>query len=140
MKERTLAIVKPDAVAKQCIGGILSRAEGAGLRVVAGKLIRLSREDAGRFYIVHKERPFYGDLCAFMSSGSVFVAALEGDGAIAKWRDLMGATDPAKAAAGTVRKDFGTNVERNASHGSDGPDTARWEISFFFGELELRAD
>jgi nucleoside-diphosphate kinase len=89
---------------------------------------------------VHKERPFYGDLCDFMSSGSVFVAALEGEGAIAKWRDLMGATDPAKAAANTVRKDFGTNVERNASHGSDGPDTARWEISFFFGELELRAD
>ena len=140
MKERTLAIVKPDAVAKHCIGAILSRAEGAGLRIVAGKSVRLSREDAGRFYIVHKERPFYGDLCAFMSSGSVFVAALEGEGAIAKWRDLMGATDPAKAAAGTVRKDFGTNVERNASHGSDGPDTARWEISFFFGELELRAD
>jgi nucleoside-diphosphate kinase len=140
MKERTLAIVKPDAVAKQCVGGILSRAEGAGLRIVAGKMIRLSREDAGRFYIVHKERPFYGDLCAFMSSGSVFVAVLEGEGAIAKWRETMGATDPAKAAAGTVRKDFGTNVERNASHGSDGPDTARWEISFFFGELELRAD
>lgn len=138
MKERTLAIVKPDAVAKHSIGAILARAEGAGLRLVAGKLIRLSREDAGRFYVVHKERPFYGDLCDFMSSGSVFVAALEGEGAIAKWRDLMGATDPAKAAAGTVRKDFGTNVERNASHGSDGPDTARWEISFFFGELELR--
>lgn len=140
MKERTLAIVKPDAVAKHSIGAILARAEGAGLRLVAGKLIRLSREDAGRFYIVHQERPFYGDLCDFMSSGSVFVAALEGEGAIARWRDLMGATDPAKAAAGTVRKDFGTNVERNASHGSDGPDTARWEIGFFFGELELRAD
>jgi nucleoside-diphosphate kinase len=140
MKERTLAIVKPDAVAKNCIGAILARAESAGLRIVAGKMLRLSREDAGRFYIVHKERPFYGDLCAFMSSGSVFVAVLEGEGAIATWRETMGATDPAKAAAGTVRKDFGTNVERNASHGSDGPDTARWEISFFFGELELRAD
>lgn len=138
MKERTLAIVKPDAVAKNVIGAILSRAEQAGLRVVGGKLLRLSPADAGRFYVVHKERPFYNDLCAFMSSGPVFVAALEGEGAIAKWRELMGATDPAKAAAGTVRKDFGTNVERNASHGSDGPDTARWEISFFFGELDLR--
>lgn len=138
MKERTLAIVKPDAVAKNAVGAILARAEGAGLRLVAGKMLRLSPADAGRFYVVHKERPFYGDLCTFMSSGSVFVAALEGEGAIAKWRDLMGATDPAKAAAGTVRKDFGTNVERNASHGSDGPDTARWEIAFFFGELELR--
>jgi nucleoside-diphosphate kinase len=138
MKERTLAIVKPDAVAKNSIGGILSRAEAAGLRVVAGKLLQLSHADAGRFYVVHKERPFYGDLCTFMSSGPVFVAALEGEGAIAKWRETMGATDPAKAAAGTVRKDFGTNVERNASHGSDAPDTARWEIAFFFGELELR--
>lgn len=138
MKERTLAIVKPDAVAKNVIGAILSRAEQAGLRIVGGKLLRLSPDDAGRFYVVHKERPFYKDLCAFMSSGPVFVAVLEGEGAIAKWRELMGATDPAKAAAGTVRKDFGTNVERNASHGSDGPDTARWEISFFFGELDLR--
>jgi nucleoside-diphosphate kinase len=139
MKERTLAIVKPDAVAKHAIGAVLSRAEGAGLRLVGGKLVQLSREDAGRFYVVHQERPFYGDLCAFMSSGPVFVAALEGEGAIAKWRETMGATDPAKAAAGTVRKDFGTNVERNASHGSDAPDTARWEIAFFFGELELRS-
>jgi nucleoside-diphosphate kinase len=138
MKERTLAIVKPDAVAKNSIGGVLSRAEAAGLRIVAGKLLQLSPADAGRFYVVHKERPFYGDLCTFMSSGPVFVAALEGEGAIAKWRETMGATDPAKAAAGTVRKDFGTNVERNASHGSDAPDTARWEIAFFFGELELR--
>lgn len=138
MKERTLAIVKPDAVAKNAIGGVLSRAEAAGLRIVAGKLLQLSPADAGRFYVVHKERPFYGDLCTFMSSGPVFVAALEGEGAIAKWRETMGATDPAKAAAGTVRKDFGTNVERNASHGSDAPDTARWEIAFFFGELELR--
>ncbi|MDX2166746.1 MAG: nucleoside-diphosphate kinase [Deltaproteobacteria bacterium] len=139
MKERTLAIVKPDAVAKNSIGAILSRAEAAGLRLVGGKLLQLSHADAGRFYVVHKERPFYGDLCTFMSSGPVFVAALEGEGAIAKWRETMGATDPAKAAAGTVRKDFGTNVERNASHGSDAPDTARWEIAFFFGELELRA-
>ena len=138
MKERTLAIVKPDAVAKQKIGEILARAEGAGLRLVAGKLLHLSREDAARFYVVHRERPFYASLCEFMSSGPVFVACLEGDNAIAKWRDTMGATDPSKAAPGSVRRDFGTNVERNASHGSDAPDTARWEIGFFFGELELR--
>jgi nucleoside-diphosphate kinase len=138
MKERTLSIVKPDAVAKQKIGEILARAEGRGLRLVAGRFLRLTREDAARFYIVHKARPFYADLCEFMSSGPVFVSVLEGEGAIATWRDTMGATDPAKAAPGSVRRDFGTNVERNATHGSDAPDTARWEISFFFGELELR--
>ena len=138
MRERTLSIVKPDAVAKHKIGEILARAEGAGLRMVAGKFLRLTEEDAARFYVVHRERPFYADLCAFMSSGPVFVSVLEGEGAIGKWRDTMGATDPAKAAPGTVRRDFGTNVERNATHGSDAPDTARWEIGFFFGELELR--
>jgi nucleoside-diphosphate kinase len=138
MKERTLSIVKPDAVAKQKIGEILARAEGAGLRIVAGRLLQLSRDDAARFYIVHRERPFYASLCEFMSSGPVFVSVLEGDGAILKWRETMGATDPAKAAPGSVRRDFGTNVERNATHGSDAPDTARWEIGFFFGELELR--
>jgi nucleoside-diphosphate kinase len=138
MRERTLSIVKPDAVAKQKIGEILARAEREGLRLVAGRLLQLSRQDAARFYIVHKERPFYADLCEFMSSGPVFVGVLEGEGAIAKWRAIMGATDPAKAAPGSVRRDFGTNVERNATHGSDAPDTARWEIAFFFGELELR--
>ena len=138
MKQRTLSIVKPDAVAKRKIGEILARAEAAGLTIAAGKLVHLSREDAARFYIVHKERPFYADLCAFMSSGPVFVSVLQGEDAITKWRDTMGATDPAKAAAGTVRRDFGTNVERNATHGSDAPDTARWEIAFFFGEIELR--
>lgn len=138
MRERTLSIVKPDAVAKRKIGEILARAEGQGLRVVSGKLLRLSRDDAARFYVVHRERPFYGDLCEFMSSGPVFVSVLEGDNAIAKWREIMGATDPAKAAPGSVRRDFGTNVERNATHGSDAPDTARWEIAFFFGEIELR--
>ena len=138
MKQRTLSIVKPDAVAKRKIGEILARAEGAGLSIVAGKLVHLSREDAARFYIVHKERPFYADLCAFMSSGPAFVSVLQGENAITAWRDTMGATDPAKAAAGTVRRDFGTNVERNATHGSDAPDTARWEIAFFFGEIELR--
>jgi nucleoside-diphosphate kinase len=138
MKERTLSIVKPDAVAKQKIGEIVARAEREGLRLVAGKLVHLTREDAARFYIVHKERPFYGSLCEFMSSGPVFVSVLEGENAIGKWREIMGATDPAKAAPGTVRRDFGSNVERNATHGSDAPDTARWEIGFFFGELELR--
>ena len=138
MKERTLSIVKPDAVAKRKIGEILARAEAQGLRLVAGKFIRLTREDAARFYVVHRERPFYQSLCEFMSSGPVFVSVLEGEGAIAKWREIMGATDPAKAPAGSVRRDFGTNVERNATHGSDAPDTARWEIGFFFGELELR--
>jgi len=138
MKERTLAIVKPDAVVQQKIGAVLARAEGAGLRLVAGKLLRLSRDDAARFYVVHRERPFYESLCGFMSSGPVFVGVLEGENAIARWRDIMGATDPAKAAAGSVRRDFGTNVERNATHGSDAPDTARWEIGFFFGEYELR--
>lgn len=138
MRERTLSIVKPDAVAKRKIGEILARAEGAGLRMAAGKFMRLAREDAARFYVVHRERPFYADLCEFMSSGPVFVSVLEGEGAIAKWRETMGATDPAKAGPGTVRRDFGTDVERNATHGSDAPDTARWEIGFFFGELELR--
>ena len=138
MRERTLSIVKPDAVAKHKIGEILARAESAGLRMVAGRFLRLTNEDAARFYVVHRERPFYADLCAFMSSGPVFVSVLEGEGAIGKWRETMGATDPAKAAPGTVRRDFGTNVERNATHGSDAPDTARWEIGFFFGELELR--
>ena len=138
MKERTLSIIKPDAVAKQKIGEILAHAERAGLRMVAGTFLQLTREDAARFYIVHRERPFYASLCEFMSSGPVFVSVLEGDNAITKWRDIMGATDPAKAAPGSVRRDFGTNVERNATHGSDAPDTARWEIGFFFGELQLR--
>jgi nucleoside-diphosphate kinase len=138
MKERTLSIVKPDAVGKQKIGEILARAEREGLRLVAGRLRHLTREDAARFYIVHRERPFYASLCEFMSSGPVFVGVLEGEQAITKWREIMGATDPAKAAPGSVRRDFGTNVERNATHGSDAPDTARWEIGFFFGELELR--
>jgi nucleoside-diphosphate kinase len=138
MKERTLSIVKPDAVAKRKIGEILARAEGQGLRLVAGKFLRLTPEDAARFYVVHRERPFYAGLCEFMSSGPVFVSVLEGEGAIAKWRAIMGATDPAKAPEGSVRRDFGTDVERNATHGSDAPDTARWEIGFFFGELEQR--
>lgn len=138
MVERTLSIVKPDAVAKRKIGAILARIEDAGLRIVATKSLALSKTDAGRFYAVHKERPFYGSLTDFMSEGPIVVSVLEGEGAIAKWRQIMGATDPAKAEAGSIRRDFGTNVERNATHGSDAPDTARWEISFFFGELDLR--
>jgi nucleoside-diphosphate kinase len=138
MLERTLSIVKPDAVAKRRIGAILARIEEAGLRVVATKSLALSKADAGRFYAVHRERPFYESLTDFMSEGPIVVSVLEGEGAIAKWRQIMGATDPAKAEAGTIRRDFGTNVERNATHGSDAPDTARWEIGFFFGELELR--
>jgi nucleoside-diphosphate kinase len=139
MTERTLSIVKPDAVAKRKIGAILARVEDAGLRVVACKTLALSKADAGRFYEVHRERPFYDSLTDFMSSGPIVVSVLEGDGAIAKWRHLMGATDPEKADEGSIRRDFGSNVERNATHGSDAPDTARWEIAFFFGELDLRA-
>jgi nucleoside-diphosphate kinase len=137
MSERTLSIVKPDAMRKHVIGEILRRFEAAGLRIAAAKLLHLSPETAARFYIVHKDKGFYRSLVEFMSSGPVFVSVLEGENAIAKNREIMGATDPAKAAAGTIRRDFGTDVEQNAAHGSDAPDTARWEISFFFSQLEL---
>ena len=132
--ERTLSIIKPDAVAKNVIGQIYSRFEQAGLRVVAARMLHLTREQAGAFYAVHKERPFYKDLVAFMTSGPVMVQALEGEGAIAKHREVMGATDPKKAAPGTIRADFATTVDENAVHGSDGPDTAKTEIAFFFPE------
>ncbi|MEW6271076.1 MAG: nucleoside-diphosphate kinase [Thermodesulfobacteriota bacterium] len=135
--ERTLSIIKPDAVAKHGIGKVLARIEAGGLRVVAGRYLQLTRKQAEAFYAVHKERPFYGDLCSFMTSGPVFVSVLEGENAIARYREVLGATDPAKAAAGTVRKDFGSDVEKNAAHGSDGPDTARQEIAFFFAGSEL---
>jgi nucleoside-diphosphate kinase len=138
MAERTLSIVKPDAVATNKIGEVVRAFENAGLRLVAGKLIRLDTQEAGRFYTVHKEKGFYGSLTKFMSSGPIFVMVWEGDGAIAKVREIMGATDPAKAAPNTLRKLVGTDVERNAVHGSDAPDTARWEIGFFFGQLELQ--
>lgn len=138
MAERTLSIVKPDAVAKNKIGEVVRAFENAGLKLVAGKLINLDAQEAGRFYTVHKERPFYGSLTKFMSSGPIFVMVWEGDNAIAKVREIMGATDPAKAAPNTLRKLVGTDVERNAVHGSDAPDTARWEIGFFFGQLELQ--
>jgi nucleoside-diphosphate kinase len=136
--ERTLAIVKPDAVGRSLVGDILRRSEGAGLRICALKLVHLTRGDAERFYLVHRERPFYDSLCSYMSSGPVVACVLAGEGAITRWRELMGATDPVKAAAGTIRKDFGVDVEKNAVHGSDGPDTAAQEIPFFFNVLEIQ--
>ncbi|MCU0970391.1 MAG: nucleoside-diphosphate kinase [Gammaproteobacteria bacterium] len=132
--ERTLSIIKPDAVAKNVIGEIYSRFEKAGLRIVAGRMLQLTPEQAGAFYAVHKERPFYKDLVTFMTSGPVMVQVLEGDGAIVKNREVMGATDPRKAAPGTIRADFAQTVDENAVHGSDGPDTAKAEIAFFFPE------
>jgi nucleoside-diphosphate kinase len=135
--ERTLSIVKPDAVGRNLIGEILRRFEAAGLRIAAGKLVRLTPQRAQAFYAVHKERPFFASLCAYMSSGPIFVSALEGENAIAKNREIMGATDPAKAADGTIRKDFGKDVEQNAVHGSDAPETAAQEIGFFFKPDEI---
>ena len=132
--EQTLSIIKPDAVAKNVIGEIYDRFEKAGLRIVAARMEHLSAEKAGEFYAVHKERPFYGDLVEFMTSGPVMVQVLEGESAIAKNREVMGATNPAEAAPGTIRADFAQTVDENAVHGSDGPDTARAEIAFFFGD------
>ncbi len=131
--ERTLSIIKPDAVAKNVIGKIYSRFEDNGLRIVAAKMLHLSRDQAENFYGVHRERPFFNDLVSFMISGPVIAQVLEGEGAIAKNRDIMGATDPRKAAPGTVRADFATTVDENAVHGSDSPETAAVEIAFFFG-------
>ncbi len=132
--ERTLSIIKPDAVAKNVIGEIYARFEKAGLRIIAAKMIWLSRSEAEGFYAVHKERPFFKDLVNFMISGPVMVQALQGESAISKNRDLMGATDPKKAAPGTIRADFAASIDANAVHGSDGPDTARTEIAYFFPE------
>ncbi|MET0151163.1 MAG: nucleoside-diphosphate kinase [Candidatus Binatia bacterium] len=137
--ERTLSIIKPDAVARNQIGQIIGMLEAGGLRVVAARLLRLSKSDAERFYAVHRERPFFQSLTTFMSEGPVLVMVLEGAGAIGKNREVMGATDPAKALPGTIRKAVGTNVERNAVHGSDAAETAKQEIAFFFGELEIPA-
>ena len=131
--ERTLSIIKPDAVAKNVLGEIYSRFEKAGLRIIAARMEHLSAQKAGEFYAVHKERPFYNDLVEFMTSGPVMVQVLEGEDAIAKNREVMGATNPADAAPGTIRADFAKTVDENAVHGSDGPDTARAEIEFFFG-------
>jgi nucleoside-diphosphate kinase len=135
--ERTLAIIKPDAMRRRLAGDIIKRILASGLEIRALKLMHLTLAQAGAFYEVHKARPFYRSLCEYMSSGPVLIAVLTGDGAIARWRDLMGATDPAKAAAGTIRKDFGENIEQNAVHGSDAPETAAHEISFFFSALEI---
>jgi len=136
--ERTLAIIKPDAVEGGHVGHIVARIEEEGFRIVALRMVRLTRAEAEGFYAVHRERPFFNDLTAFMSSGPAVVMALESGDAIARWRTLMGATDPAKAAAGTLRKQFATNIERNAVHGSDAPETASVEIGYFFSGVELR--
>lgn len=137
MIERTLSIVKPDAVRKNAVGAILSRFEAAGLKIVATRMVTLSKTQAQGFYAVHKERPFFDSLTTFMSSGPILVSVLEGEDAIHAHRDLMGATNPDEAAAGTIRKDFATNIEQNAVHGSDGSETAAWEIGYFFGGIDL---
>jgi len=136
--ERTFSIIKPDAVEKNAAGAILKAIQDSGLRVIALKMIRLTEQQAGGFYAVHKARPFFADLVKFMTSGPVIVCVLEGEGAIARWRELMGPTDSKKAPKGTIRGDFGTDVERNASHGSDAPETARVEISYFFNASEIQ--
>ncbi|MBE0505267.1 MAG: nucleoside-diphosphate kinase [Marinospirillum sp.] len=135
--ERTLSIIKPDAVAKNVIGEILSRFEKAGLQIVAAKMQHLSREQAEGFYAEHKERPFFKDLVAFMTSGPVVVQVLEGEGAVLKNRDLMGATNPKEAAAGTIRADFASSIDANAVHGSDATTSAAREIAYFFGDNEI---
>ena len=137
--QRTLTIIKPDAVAKGVSGQIIARFEQEGLKVLAAKLVHLSLAQAGGFYIVHRERPFYTSLCAFMTQGPCMPIVLEGESAIARLRELMGATDPAKAAAGTIRKDFAASIEANAVHGSDSPESAAFEIPYFFGALEIFA-
>ena len=135
--ERTFAIIKPDAVSRGQQGEILARIHKAGFKIVAIKSMRLTKEEAGGFYAVHKERPFFGELTDFMSSGKIFALVLEAEGAILKWRDTMGATDPQKAAPGTIRHDLGTSIGNNCTHGSDAPDTAAFEIGYFFAGLEL---
>jgi len=135
--ERTLSIIKPDGVEKNLIGEIYRRFEQAGLRIVAAKMLRLRQDQAEGFYAVHRERPFFKDLVSYMTSGPVIVQVLEGENAIQKNRDLMGATNPANAAPGTIRKDFAASIEENVVHGSDGPDTAAAEIRFFFAEADI---
>lgn len=138
-KEQTLSIIKPDAVAKNVIGKIITRFEDAGLKVVAGKMMQLSRQQAEGFYAVHKERPFFNALVSFMIEGPVFVQVLQGDNAIKKNRDIMGATNPKEAAPGTIRADFAESIDANAVHGSDSPETAKQEIAFFFKPEEICA-
>jgi nucleoside-diphosphate kinase len=135
--ERTLAIIKPDAVEKQSAGPIIERIEAAGFRIRALRRVHLTKAEAEGFYAVHRERPFFPSLTAFMSSGPAVVMVLEADGAIRKWRELMGATDPSKAPAGSIRAAFGTTIERNATHGSDAPETAAFEIGYFFAGIDL---
>ena len=139
MSERTLAIIKPDAVASGAAGQILARIEEAGFKVLAIKMVHMSEADAAGFYAVHRERPFFKSLVSFMTQGPSIPIVLERDNAIQRWRDLMGATDPAKAAAGTIRKDFASSIEANAVHGSDSPESAAFEIPYFFGALEIHA-
>ena len=135
--QRTLAIVKPDAVAKGAMGQIVARIEATGLKIIAARLVHLSPAGAAGFYAVHRERPFYASLCAFMTQGPCLPMVLEGENAIQRWRDLMGATDPAKAAPATIRKEFASSIEANAVHGSDAPQTAAFEIPYFFSSLDL---
>jgi nucleoside-diphosphate kinase len=135
--ERTFAIIKPDAVGRGQQGEILSRIHKTGFRIVAIRSMRLTKEEAGGFYAVHRERPFFGELTDFMSSGKIFAMVLEAEQAITKWREVMGATDPKKAARGTIRHDLGTSIGNNVTHGSDAPDTAAFEISYFFAGHEL---
>ena len=135
--ERTLTIIKPDAVQKGVVGRIITRFEEAGLRILAARLVHLTSAQAAGFYIVHRERPFYASLCAFMTQGPCIAMVLEGENAIQRWRDLMGATDFTKAAPGTIRKDFASSIEANAVHGSDSPASAVVEIAFFFSSLEI---
>jgi nucleoside-diphosphate kinase len=139
MTERTLAIVKPDAVSKGAAGRIIARIEQGGFKILAARLIHMSSDDAAGFYAVHRERPFFKSLCTFMTQGPCLPMVLEGENAIQRWRDLMGATDPAKAAAGTIRKEFASSIESNAVHGSDAPETAATEIAYFFSALEIHA-
>jgi nucleoside-diphosphate kinase len=135
--ERTFAIIKPDAVGRNLEGEILARIHKAGFKIIAIRSLRLTKTEAGGFYAVHKERPFFGELTDFMSSGKIFAMVLEAERAISKWRDAMGATDPKKAAPGTIRHDLGTSIGNNCTHGSDAPETAAFEISYFFSGLEL---
>jgi nucleoside-diphosphate kinase len=135
--ERTLAIIKPDAIAKGVAGQIVTRIENAGFKILAAKLIRMSHEDAAGFYVVHRARPFYRSLCTFMTQGPCLPMVLEGDNVIQRWRELMGATDPAKATPGTIRRDFAASIEANAVHGSDSLESAAFEIPYFFASLEL---
>jgi nucleoside-diphosphate kinase len=137
--ERTLAIIKPDAVTSGVAGRIIAKIEAGGFKILAAKLVRMSFDDAAGFYAVHRQRPFFKSLCTFMTQGPCMPMVLEADNAIQRWRDLMGATDPAKAAAGTIRKEFAASIEANAVHGSDAPGTATTEIAYFFNALEIHS-